>query len=57
MNGKGESLKYKWQLFSDHHVSDGRPPDKAVPFLMAKKRTRTNHENGALLSFSIDVKF
>ena len=57
MNGKGESLSTNGNFFSDHHVSNGRPPDKAVTFLMAKKRTHTNHENGALLSFSIDVKF
>ena len=54
---QGREFKYKWQLFSDHHVCNGRPPDKAVTFLMAKKRTHTNHENSALLNFSVDVKF
>ena len=54
---QGESLSTNGNFFSDHHVCNGRPPDKAVTFLMAKKRTHTNHENGALLSFSIDVKF
>ena len=40
-----------------HHVCNGKPPGKAVTFLMAKKRTHTNHENSALLNFSVDVKF
>ena len=54
---QGREFMYRWQLFSGHHVCNGKPPDKAVTFLMAKKRTYTNHENSALLSFSVDVKF
>ena len=54
---QGREFMYRWQLFSGHHVCNGKPPDKAVTFLMAKKRTYTNHENSALLSFSDDVKF
>ena len=57
MDGKDREFMYRWQLFSGHHVCNGKPPDKAVTFLMAKKRTYTNHENSALLSFSDDVKF
>ena len=38
-------------------VCNGKPPDKVVTFLMAKKSTYTTHENSALLSFSVDVKF
>ena len=40
-----------------HHVSKGKAPDKARIFLMARKTIRTNQENGALLSFNVDVKF
>ena len=47
---QGREFMYRWQLFSGHHVCNGKPPDKAVTFLMAKKRTYTNHENSALLS-------
>ena len=40
-----------------HHVCNGKPPDKAVAFLMAKKMTLSNQEYNALLSFNVDVKF
>ena len=39
----------------NYHVCNGRPPDKAVTFLMPKNTT--NQENSALLSFHVDVKF
>ena len=60
MDGKEESLctdgNSPLSLYS-HHVCNGKPPDKAVTFLMAKKTTHTNHcKNIALLSFNVDVK-
>ena len=40
-----------------HHDCDGKPPEKAVTSLMAKKTTHTNQENSALLIFHVDIKF
>ena len=60
MDGKGESLCTDGNSFPglhSHHVCSGKPPDKVVAFLMAKKTTHTNQENRALLSFSFDLKF
>ena len=60
MDGKGESLCTDGNSFPglhSHHVCSGKPPDKVVAFLMAKKTTHTNQENSALLSFSFDLKF
>ena len=60
MDGKEESLCTDGNsLLSlhSHHVCNGKPPDKAVTFLMAKKTTHTNYcKNIALLSFNVDVK-
>ena len=39
------------------HVRNGKPPDEAVTFLMAKNTTHTSQENSALLIFSFDVIF
>ena len=44
MDGKGESLCTDGNSFPglhSHHVCSGKPPDKAVAFLMAKKTTHT----------------
>ena len=60
MDSKGESLCTDGNSFPglhSHHVCSGKPPDKVVAFLMAKKTTHTNQENSALLSFSFDLKF
>ena len=60
MDGKGESLCTDGNSFPglhSHHVCSGKPPDKAVAFLMAKKTTHTNQENSALPSFNFDLKF
>ena len=60
MDGKGESLCTDGNSFPglhSHHVCNGKPPDKAVAFLMTKKTTHTNQENSALLSFNFDLKF
>ena len=60
MDGKGESLCTDGNSFPglhSHHVCSGKPPDKVVAFLMAKKTTHTNQENSALLSFNFDLKF
>ena len=60
MDGKGESLCTDGNSFPglhSHHVCSGKPPDKTVAFLMAKKTTHTNQENSALLSFNFDLKF
>ena len=60
MDGKGESLCTDGNSFPglhSHHLCNGKPPDKAVAFLMAKKTTHTNQENSALLSFNFDLKF
>ena len=43
-----------WALHR-HYVCNGKPPDKAVTFLIAKNTT--NQENSALLSFNVDVIF
>ena len=40
-----------------HQVCNGKPPDKAVTFLMAKNTTHTNQENSAPLSFNFDDIF
>ena len=59
MDGKGESLCTDGNSFPglhSHHVCSGKPPDKVVAFLMAKKTTHTNQENSALLSFNFDLK-
>lgn len=58
MDGKEESLCTDGDSFLDlhnHHVCNGKPPDKAVTFLMvmAEKTTQTNQENSAVLSFSL----
>ena len=60
MDGKGESLCTDGNSFPglhSHHVCSGKPRDKVVAFLMAKKTTHTNQENSALLSFNFDLKF
>ena len=60
MDGKGESLCTDGNSFPglhSHHLCNGKPPDKAVAFLMTKKTTHTNQENSALLSFNFDLKF
>ena len=48
---------YRWQLSSgqlhSHHVCNGKPTNKAVTFLMAKKTTHTNQKNIVLLSFNV----
>ena len=52
---------YRWQLSSgqlhSYHVCNGKPTNKAVNFLMAKKTTHTNQKSIVLLSFNVDVKF
>ena len=57
MDGKGESLCTDGNSFPGLHSIGGKPPDKAVAFLMAKKTTHTNQENSALLSLNFDLKF
>ena len=62
MDGKEESLctddnSFLGNSLHSHHVCNGKPPDQAVTFLMAKKTSHTNQENSALLSFNFDVKF
>ena len=58
MDGKVENLSTDSNSFlglHNHHVCNGKPPDKAVTFLMAKKTTHANQENSS--SFNVDVKF
>ena len=60
MGGKEESLCTDGNSFlglHSHYVYNGKPPDKAVTFLMAKNTAHTNQENSALLSFNVDIKF
>ena len=60
MDGKEESLCTDGNSFlglHSHYVYNGKPPDKAVTFLMAKNTTNTNQENSAILSFNVDIKF
>ena len=60
MDSKEESLGTDGNSLLGLHsynVCNWKSPDKAETFLMAKKTTRTNQENGALLSFNVDVKF
>ena len=60
MDGKEESLCTDGNSFlglHSHYVYNGKPPDKAVTFLMAKNTAHTNQENSALLSFNVDIKF
>ena len=60
MDGKEENLYTDGNSFlglHSHPDCDGKPPDKAVTSLMAKKTTHTNQENSALLSFNVDIKF
>ena len=58
MDGKEGSLCTNGNSFlslHNYHVCNGKPPDKAVTFLMPKNTT--NQENSSLLSFHVDVKF
>ena len=58
MNGKKESLCTDGNsLLGSHNVCNGKPNNKAVTFLMAKKTTHTNQKNIVLLSFNVYVKF
>ena len=60
MDGKEESLCTDDNSFlglHNHYVYNGKPPDKAVTFLMAKNTAHTNQENSAILSFNVDIKF
>ena len=60
MDGKEESLCTDGNSFlglHSHYVYNGKPPDKAVTFLMAKNTTHTNQENSAILGFNVDIKF
>ena len=60
MGGKEKTLGTDGNSFlglHSHHVCNGKPPNKAVTFLMAKNTTHTNQENSAILSFNFDVKF
>ena len=60
MGGKEESLCTDGNSFlglHSHYVYDGKPPDKAVTFLMAKNTAHTNQENSAILGFNVDIKF
>ena len=60
MDGKEESLCTDGNSFlglHSHHVCNGKPLDKAVTFLIAKKTSHTNQENITLLNFNVDVKF
>ena len=60
MDGKEESLCTDGNSFlglHSHYVYNGKPPDKAVTFLMAKNTAHTNQENSAILSFNVDIKF
>ena len=60
MGGKEESLCTDGNSFlglHSHYVYNGKPPDKAVTFLMAKNTAHTNQENSAILSFNVDIKF
>ena len=55
MDGEEESLwtgRYYYLGLHSHHVCNGKPPDKVVTFLMAKKTTHPNRENSAILSFN-----
>ena len=59
MGGKEETLGTDGNSFlglHSHHVCNGKPPNKAVTFLMAKNTIHTNQENSAILSFNFDVK-
>ena len=58
MDGKGESLCTDGNPFlvlHSHPVCNGKPPDEAGTFLMAKNTTHTGQENSALLLFDFDV--
>ena len=60
MGGKEESLCTDGNSFlglHSHYVYNGKPPDKAVTFLMAKNTAHTNQENSAILGFDVDIKF
>ena len=60
MDGKEESLCTDGNSFlglHSHYVYNGKPPDKAVTFLMAKNTAHTNQENSAIISFNVDIKF
>ena len=60
MGGKEESLCTDGNSFlglHSHYVYNGKPPDKAVTFLMAKNTAHTNQENSAILGFNVDIKF
>ena len=60
MDGKEESSCTDGNSFlglHGHHVCNGKPPDEAITFFMAKKTTHTNQENSALLTFNFDFKF
>ena len=60
MGGKEESLCTDGNSFlglHSHYVYNGKPPDKAVTFLMAKNTAHTNQENCAILGFNVDIKF
>ena len=46
-----------FQGLHDHHVCNGKPPDKAVAFFVAENTTHTNQEKSALLSFNFDAEF
>ena len=57
IDGKGESLCANGNSFlglHNHHVCDGKPSDKAVTILMAKKTSHTNQE---ILHFSVSILF
>ena len=60
MDGKEESLCTDGNSFlglHSHYVYNGKPPDKAVTFLMAKNTAHTNQENSAILGCNVDIKF
>ena len=57
---QGREFMYRWQFFSGFAwplCYNGKPPDKAVTFLMAKNTAHTNQENSAILGFNVDIKF
>ena len=55
MDGKEESLCTDGNSFlglHSHYVYNGKPPDKAVTFLMAKNTAHTNQE---IVQFSVSM--
>ena len=42
-------------VLHSNHVCNGKPPDEAETFLLAKNTTHTNQENSVLITFDFDV--